>query len=226
MSTEPVRVLIADDHAVLREGLTALLNAQPEFEVVGEACNGRQAIAEAARLKPDVVVLDITMPELGGIEALPQIQAASPESRILVLSMHDDPTYLRAVLAAGASGFVAKQSAGKQLLTGLKEVLEGRAYINVNLHANGLKSVVEGDEKPRQVEVDRSLTKRELEVLALVAEGYTNTEIGGRLGISKKSVDTYRARVSQKLGLKNRAEIVRYALETGLLRSASGGGPG
>ena len=211
-----IRVLIADDHAVLREGLVALIDGQEDLTVVAQASDGLEAIELASEHKPDVIVLDITMPRCGGIRAIDKIREVTPHSRILILTMHDDQTYLRAALAAGAAGYVVKRTAGKQLLAAIREVHEGRSYINVTLSPATLQEVVQekGADGSGQ---SMPLSSRELEVLKLVARGFTNKQIAEQLDVAKKTVDTYRARVAEKLNLHTRADLVRYALETGLL---------
>ena len=211
-----IRVLIADDHAVLREGLAALIDGQSDMEIVAEAADGVEAIEKASLLKPDVVVLDISMPRCGGIRAIDQIREGSPASRILILTMHDDQTYLRAALAAGAAGYVVKRTAGKQLLAAIREVREGRSYINVTLSPETLQGVVH-EKASEDSTSGMALSAREMEVLKLVARGFTNKQIAEQLEVAKKTVDTYRARVAEKLNLHTRADLVRYALETGLL---------
>jgi two-component system, NarL family, response regulator NreC len=212
---EKIRVLIADDHGVLREGIAALIDAQPDMIVVGQASTIKQTVQLARELMPDVILLDLAL--ASGSTAISAVKEASPRARALVLSKSDHNGDLRSVLAAGAAGFVAKHAASDQLLNGIREVHLGRSYVNIKIGERALSEVF--DEGPARRATLSSLTKREREVLKLVAEGFTNSQIGTQLGVSKKSVDTYRARVSHKLGLKNRVDIVRYALEVGLLRS-------
>jgi len=211
-----IRVMIADDHAVLREGLASLINAQPDMLVVSQAADGHEAVEQARRTVPDVAIVDITMPNCGGIAAIERMREASPKTRALVLTMYDDPTHLRAVLAAGGAGYVVKRSAGKQLLTGIREVHAGRLFVNVALAPGALQDILDGGSSEGGP-ARNALSKRELEVLRLVAYGYTNREIAEKLSVSKKTIDTYRVRVSDKLGLKTRADMVRYALDAGLL---------
>jgi two-component system response regulator NreC len=211
-----IRVLIADDHAVLREGLASLINAQPDMEVVAQAADGHEAVSRAEETAPDVAIVDLTMPRCGGIAAIERIREISPKTRALVLTMYDDATHLRSVLAAGGVGYVVKRSAGKQLLTGIREVHAGRSFINVALAPGALKELIESNATPTP-ERRIPLSKRELEVLRLLAHGFTNRQIAERLEVSKKTIDTYRVRVADKLGLRSRAEMVRYALDTGLL---------
>lgn len=215
-----IRVLIADDHAVLREGLASLINAQPDMEVVAQASDGLEAVALAEQSRPDVAIVDITMPRCGGIQAIEQLREVSPDTRSLVLTMYDDPTHLRAVLAAGGIGYIVKRSAGKQLLTGIREVSSGRSFINVALSPGALHELIEaGPGGPPDKRIP--LSRRELEVLRLLAHGFTNKQIAERLNVSKKTIDTYRVRVAEKLSLKTRAEMVRYALDRGLLTASN-----
>jgi DNA-binding NarL/FixJ family response regulator len=210
------RVLIADDHAVFREGLRVLLQAQPDLVVVGEASDGEEAVRKAEQLTPDVIVMDLTMPRCGGIEAINRLRRAQIKARVLVLSMHDDQTYLRAALAAGAAGYVPKRAAAKQLLDAIREVAQHRSFIAVALDDGTLQRVLDEGAARDDAPMNR-LTDREQEVLELVAQGYTHAEIAERLQLSIKTVDTYRQRVGQKLGLRTRAELVRFAIETGAL---------
>jgi two-component system, NarL family, response regulator NreC len=212
-----IKLLIADDHAVLREGLALLIDAQPDMAVVAQAGSGPEAVSEAKKHNPEVVVMDLSMPGGGGLDAVTELRRIMPEIRVVVLSMHDDTSHLRAVLASGASGFIAKHAAGDRLLAAIREVHQGRSSITVKLTDTSLAELF--DRPISRSSTLSDLTKREREVLQLVAEGFSNSQIGLQLGVSKKSVDTYRSRVCQKLGLKNRAELVRYALEVGVLRA-------
>lgn len=212
-----IRVLIADDHAVLREGIASLIDAQSDMEVVAQAADGYEAISKTEQTHPDVAIVDVTMPGCGGISVIEKIRKSTPRTRALVLSMYDDPTYLRAAIAAGSAGYVAKRSAGKQLLTGIREVHAGRSFINIALPPDALQELLHPSDH-NGTDPRIPLSRRELEVLTLLAHGYTNRQIAQKLAVSKKTIDTYRIRVSEKLGLKTRADIVRYALDTGLLR--------
>jgi DNA-binding NarL/FixJ family response regulator len=210
-----IRVVIADDHAVLRSGLAMLLDAEPDMHVVGEAPDGAVALAQVAELIPDVLLLDITMPGMGGLEALHQLQEVAPETRVIVLTMHDDEGYLREAMAAGASGYVLKRAADVELLSAVRAVHRGGTY----LHASHTRALFEEREEPgaQAQETTPVLSAREEQVLHLVALGYTSRQAAERLHLSPKTIDTYRARVMSKLGLDNRAELVRYALSKGLL---------
>ncbi len=213
---EKLTVLLADDHAVLRAGLRALLSAEPDIEVVGEAADGQEAVALAERLRPDVVVMDISMPKMDGLRATRQIVARLPDTKVLVLTMHAEEQYLLQVLEAGGAGYVLKNSADTELLEALRVVHRGQAYLYPSATKMLLEAYRKGD-RPGEAR-ENNLTEREEEVLKLTAEGYSNTEIAGRIYLSPKTVDTYRQRIMEKLGLHHRAELVRYALERGLLR--------
>jgi two-component system response regulator NreC len=212
-----INVILADDHAVLRAGLRALLNAEPDIEVIGEAADGQEAIALAERLHPDVVVMDITMPRMDGLRATRQIAERMPELRVLVRTMHAEEQYLFQVLEAGGAGYVLKNSADTDLIDAIRVVAGGQAYLYPSATRLLLEAYRKGDRGAEQRE--NLLTEREEEVLKLTAEGYSNTEIANRIYLSPKTVDTYRQRIMEKLGLHHRAELVRYALDRGLLRA-------
>lgn len=210
-----ITVLLADDHAVLRAGLRALINAEPDMRVVAEAGNGEEAVRLAKEHRPDVVVMDISMPVKDGLEATREITAALPQTRVLVLTMHAEEQYLLKVLEAGGSGFVLKRSADTELMEAIRTVHRGEAF----LYPSATRLLLEAYRQGEHAEEAESnpLSERESEVLRLTAEGYSNSEIGARLYLSPKTVDTYRQRIMEKLGLHHRAELVRYALESGLL---------
>lgn len=215
---EKIRILLADDHAVLRSGLKALLEMEPDLEVVGEAATGEEAVERVRELKPDVVVMDLSMPGAGGLEATRQIAAMGLDTRILVLTLHAEEEYLLPVLEAGGSGYVTKSSADEELIQAIRTVARGDVFIYpsaARLLLQRYKVVESSKDRPP---VER-LTEREREVLTLTAEGYSSSEIGSRLYISPKTVETYRARIMQKLGLTHRSELVRFALRTGLLKA-------
>jgi DNA-binding NarL/FixJ family response regulator len=211
-----VRVLIADDHAVLRAGLRMLINAQPDLEVVGEADHLKELSAKTAELKPDVLTLDLTMPGGSSVKAIERLREECPHTKVLVLTMHDDPAYLRAVLAAGGSGYVVKTAADTELLTAIRAVARGRTFVDLNLPET--KTMLSPHGVPGTAGPG-ALSPREREVLALLAQGHTNQAIADRLFLSVKTIETYRARIADKLGLRSRADLIRYALETGLLEA-------
>jgi DNA-binding NarL/FixJ family response regulator len=210
-------VLVADDHAVLRSGLRMLIGAQADMEVVGEAADGEEAIQQAQKLRPDVVLMDLTMPGAGGIQAIERVRKAAPETRVLVLTMHDVPAYLRSALGAGASGYVVKRAADSELLSAIRGVHRGRTVLDPALAVQVVERGIV--QRPAPAEAGgplRLLSQREREVLELVARGHTNQQVADRLGLSVKTVETHRARLVEKLGLRSRADLVRYALDAGL----------
>lgn len=215
---ETVRILLVDDHAVLRAGLRALLEAEPGFQVVGEAGTGEEGVRLAGQARPDVVVMDLSMPGMGGLEAVRQIAALNQGTRVLVLTMHGEEEHLLPVLEAGGSGYVTKKSADEELIEAIHTVARGDVFLypsGAKLLLRGLKAKAEpGEEDP----LDR-LTEREREVLSYTVEGFSSSEIGKKLFISPKTVDTYRARIMEKLGLRHRSELVRFALRKGLLKA-------
>jgi DNA-binding NarL/FixJ family response regulator len=209
-----IRLVICDDHALLRSGLQRLLQAEDGFEVVGEAASADEAIQHVAATRPDILLLDLVMPGRSGIEAMPELLAAAPTTRVLVLSMQDDPTYVRRAFAAGASGYLLKEAADAELVQALRDVAAGRRYVHPLLGAR--LAAAEG-ETERHGGVD-PLSDREHEVLRLLALGHTNQEIATMLFISVRTAETHRAHIMRKLRISTRAEIVRYALATGHLR--------
>jgi two-component system response regulator NreC len=208
-----VRVLIVDDHAVVRSGLRLLLAAEEGIEPVGEAGNARDGVFQARALKPDVILLDVVMPDQTGIEVLPQLTHENPQAKVLVLSMQDDPHYVREAFAAGASGYVLKEAADAEVVDAIREVARGGRYVHPELGARLVAAEV--DERRR--EADDPLSEREREVLRLLALGHTNQEIAKMLYISVRTAETHRAHIMQKLGLQTRAELVRHAIDRGLL---------
>lgn len=211
---DKIKVVLADDHAVLRSGLRALLNAEADIEVIGEAGNGEEAVRLTLQLTPDVLVLDLNMPGLGGLDAMKGIKSADSNTKILVLTMYSEERYLFQVLQMGGAGYVLKSSADIDLLEAIRIVQGGGVYLYpaaTKLLLRGYLTRRDDDEKTS------SLSDREEEVLRLTAEGYTSLEIGEKLVISAKTVDTYRSRIMEKLGFHHRSELVRYALKHGLL---------
>ena len=209
------RIVIADDHNVLREGLAVLLDSQTDLSVVGQASDGYEAISKTRELRPDVLIIDLSMPNCGGIEALQVIKSECPNVRCLVLTMHDDQAFLQAVLDAGGLGYVTKEAVKQELIIAVRQVARGRQYISV--------STDEGDKTQadyrKQMRLSaKGLSARERQVLSSVARGYTNKQIAEQLGVSKASVEQYRLRLSRKLGAKSRVDLVDYALQAGLLQ--------
>ena len=206
-----IRILLADDHSVLRAGLRALIHSQPGMEVVAEAADGAEAARKAGETQPDLALMDLTMPGMSGIAAIERLRQASPRTRVLVLTVHDDVGYARAAIEAGAAGYVTKDMEAPEILTAIRAVSRGRTFV---AHAPGVarsQNAGAGDTAAER------LSERERQVLELVARGHTNREVAERLALSVKTVETYRARLSDKLGLRSRAELVRFAAETGLL---------
>jgi DNA-binding NarL/FixJ family response regulator len=210
-----IRVLVVDDHAVVRSGLRRLLDSEPDIETVGEAANADRAVFEAMETKPDVVLMDLVMPEKGGIEGMPAVLQVVPDAKVLVLSMQDDPRYVRAAFEAGASGYVLKEAADTEVVAAIRSVASGERYVHPALGAKLVSA--EADER-RRAEQD-PLSEREREVLRLLALGHTNQEIAEQLYISVRTAETHRAHIMQKLGFSSRAELVRYAIAHGLLDS-------
>lgn len=216
--THNIRVLIADDHAILRSGLTMLVNAQADMEVVAQAPDGERAIRAARETKPDVALLDLTMPRVGGMRALQEIVRTCRQTRVLVLTMHHDPAYLRSVLAAGASGYVLKRSVDAELLAAIRAVHRGGTFVDPSLADVLVQDVLaKGAAKARPKRKVSILSDRELQVLSLVAQGYSSPQIAKEIFVSVKTVETYRSRIAEKLGLRTRRDVVRYAVQMGLL---------
>jgi len=211
-----IRVLIVDDHAVVRSGLHLLLDAEDDIEVVGEAGDVRTAVFETREHKPDVVLMDVVMPGQSGIEGVPLVLKEAPEAQVLVLSMQDDPRYVREAFAAGAAGYVLKEAADTEVVSAVREVAGGGRYVHPALGARLVAA--EADARARQ-EAD-PLSDREREVMRLLALGHTNQEIAQMLFISVRTAETHRAHIMQKLRLGSRAELVRYALDNGLIETA------
>ncbi len=208
-----IRVLVVDDHAVVRSGLRRLLDAESDIETVGEAPNADRAVFEAMESRPDVVLMDLVMPEKGGIEGMPPLLEAVPEAKVLVLSMQDDPRYVREAFEAGASGYVLKEAADTEVVAAVRAVAAGERYVHPAL---GARMIAAQAEERRRAEED-PLSEREREVLRLLALGHTNHEIAKMLYISVRTAETHRAHIMQKLRLSSRAELVRYALSQGLI---------
>jgi two-component system response regulator NreC len=212
-----ISIVVVDDHAVVRSGLRLLLDAQDDIEVVGDAGNAKDAIFRARALKPDVMLLDVVMPGESGIDVLPQLLKESPETKVLVLSMQDDPSYVREAFAAGASGYVLKEAADEEVVAAVREVAGGGRYVHPALGAR----LIDADAAERAAAEADPLSEREREVLRLLALGHTNQEIAQRLYISVRTAESHRAHIMQKLRLTTRAELVRYALSHGLVREQS-----
>lgn len=210
-----IRVLLVDDHTIFREGVRALLAGYPDIEVVGEASDGRQAIDRVLELEPDVVLMDIAMPGLGGLEATLEIRKLKPESRVLILTQYDNREYVFPILKAGAAGYVLKRAAGTDLVSAIRAVSEGGSF----LYPTVAKAVLERYMTPGEVPEDPydTLSDREKQVLRLVAQGRTNKEIADLLSLSVKTVMGHRANLMEKLDIHNRTELVKYAIRHGLV---------
>lgn len=212
-------MLIADDHAVLRAGLRLLINAQSDMEAVGEAADGRETVRRAQATAPDVVLLDLSMPGAPSAQTIRELARLAPSPRVLVLTMHDDQASMQAALQAGASGYIVKQAADVELLMAIRLVHRGRTFVNLTRPGEGGE-----DHQIRQVSRDSPatghltpLSRREAEVLRLLAQGHTNQEAADRLAVSVKTIETHRRRLSDKLGLRSRAELFRFAVQVGLI---------
>ena len=208
-------VFLADDHSLVREGLRLLINAQPDLQVVGEASDGQDAWRRVRELRPNIVVMDVSMPELSGAQATERIRASCSETKVLAVSAYQDEAHVRQLLAAGASGYVLKKAASQELVNAIRVVMGGGVYLDPSIAGQ----IVDGYVNPLTGEVgDGNLSPREMEVLMQVAWGHTNMEIAAKLHLSVKTIEGHKAKIGEKLGLSSRAEIVRYALRRGWLR--------
>ena len=206
--TNKLRILLADDHATVREGLGMILNAQPDMQVVGTVSEGQAAIAEAERIRPDVVIMDISMPGVNGLDATTQLMRRMPAARVLTLTRHTDLSYMRQLMTAGAAGYVLKQSPAETLLNAVRAVAGGRTFIDQTIKP---AAEAAAEEVPARAPA-RPLSAREIEVMRLIAWGATNKEIAQKLGLSVKTVEAHKANGMRKLGMRSRVDIVRYAV--------------
>jgi DNA-binding NarL/FixJ family response regulator len=213
----PLRILMVDDHPVVLAGLKALVGADPDFTIVGEARDGRTALRLAAQLMPDVVVLDISLPEMNGIELAAALRTERPECRVLVLTVHEERAYLRQLLEMGVGGYLLKRSAADELPRAIRAVAAGGMYLDPAIAGKVVGGLGRGRSQPQPGE-SVELSDRETDVLRMVASGHSNKAISSRLNISVKTVETYKARAMEKLGFHSRVELVRYAAEQGWLR--------
>jgi DNA-binding NarL/FixJ family response regulator len=210
--TRKTRILLADDHAVVRQGFGRILAAQSDMEIVGEAGNGREAVEMAEKLKPEVVVMDVSMPELNGIEATRRLVKSLPYTRVLALSMHKDSVYVREILRAGARGYLLKDSSDQDLIAAVRSLAKGEGYISP-----AVSGAVLADYRQHVTDPIDLLTSREREVLQMIAEGQTNKDIAGKLNLSVYTVDAHRGRIMEKLNLHSAGEMVRFAMRNGLI---------
>lgn len=208
------KVLLVDDHAIVRMGVRALLDEAQDFDVVGEASSGRDAITQAERLRPDLVLMDIGLPDMNGLEAMALIKQAAPEMRVVVLTMHEDEDYFFRAIQAGAVGYVVKAGGAEHVMLALRAVNEGGVYLYPSL----AKALVADHLREQENPLVKSLSERELEVLRLIGDGLVNKEIASTLGITIATAQTYRTRIMEKLGLHTVAELIRYAIRKGIIR--------
>ncbi len=213
-----IRVLIADDHAIVREGVRALLALSEDIAVVGEAADGREAIEAARRLRPDIILLDIAMPGLGGLEATVEIRKENPDAKILVLSQYDDREYVRRFLKLGVSGYVLKKAAGSDLTAAIRAAHRGGLVLDPEVAREAVRDESADTAGPRDADPYEGLTDREKQVLKLVAEGRTNKEVAEMLAISVKTAMSHREHIMEKLGLHSRTELIKFALRKGVIR--------
>jgi len=215
--TQKIRVLLVDDHMIVRVGLKALINAEPDMEVIGEAENGAEGVAAAVALRPDVVVMDISMPVMDGLEATRRIRQERPEVQVLILTVHAHEKYLFPVLKAGAAGYVLKSTVDTELLDAIRTVARGGAFLYPSATRMLLEDYISQVNSGVAPDAYENLSEREREVLKLLALGYTAAQIGEKLALSPKTVETYRTRIMEKLNLSSRPDLVQYALKRGLL---------
>lgn len=214
----PIRILIADDHGVIRAGLQALFNAEADMEVIGEAADGHQAIQLAQTLQPDVILIDVSMPGLGGVELAQRLKAVLPGAHLLILTVHEDDGLLREAIEAGASGYIVKRAIGSELIDAVRTISMGNIYVHPTMTRALLRDIYpEPEEESSDGSPLETLTPRETEVLSFIAQGYTNRQIAQHLGISVRTVEGHRANLVDKLGLQSRVDLMRYAKEYGLL---------
>ncbi|MCB0195223.1 MAG: response regulator transcription factor [Anaerolineae bacterium] len=214
-----IRLLIADDHGVIRAGLQALFNAEPDLLVVGEAADGFNTLQLAQKLEPDVILVDVSMPGMGGVELIQYIKEVLPQAHTLILTVHEDEGLLREAIEAGASGYIVKRAIGSELIDAIRTVNMGNLYIHPTMTRALLKDIYAEppSEEPSDESLVNTLTPREVEVLGFIAQGYTNRQIATDLGISVRTVEGHRANLVDKLGLQSRVDLMRYAKEFGLL---------
>lgn len=214
---EKVRIVLAEDHTILREGLRALLTADPDFEIIGEAADGREAVRFVEKQIPDLILMDLSMPRMTGMDAIREIKKRYPQTKIIALTVHKTEEYLRTTLQAGADGYVLKDATHNELLMAIHNVLKGKTYLSPGVSGRVIEGYLEGKESQMSESTLGLLSQREREVLKLIAEGYKNKEIATDLCISLKTVEKHRANLMKKLDLHNAAALTAYAIEHGLV---------
>jgi DNA-binding NarL/FixJ family response regulator len=212
------RVLIADDHAMMREGIIAFLKYYDDVEIVGEASNGLDAIEKAEKLKPNVIIMDISMPELGGIEATVEIKKRQPDIKVLILSQYDDKEYVSRLLKAGVSGYLLKQAVGTDLITAIRAVAKGESYLYSSIATKVIDGYLGKSGEMAVEDPYEKLTDREKQVLKLIAEGHSHKEVAGLLDISAKTVIAHQTNISEKLDLHSRAALIKFAITKGIIK--------
>jgi DNA-binding NarL/FixJ family response regulator len=214
---QKVRIVIAEDHTILREGLKSLLSSNPDFEIIGEAEDGREAIRCVEKFKPDLILMDLSMPRINGLDAIKEIKKRFSETKILVLTVHKTEEYILATLKSGADGYILKDSTHAELVLAVKNVLSGKHYISPGISEKVIEGYLEGKKTLKRKSSWETLTQREREILKLIAEGYKNKEIGDYLCISPKTVEKHRANLMEKLDLHNIQALTTFAIEKGLV---------
>ena len=215
------RVLVADDHTILRQGLRAILESEPNIEVVGEAADGREAVRKAATLEPDVVIMDVSMPRMNGLEATARIVKDNPAIRVVALSMHNSEEYVCSLLKAGARGYVLKESVSSDLVESIHAVVNGGTYLHASISTRVVERYLRRPQARSRTRLIDVLTPREREILQLIAEGHTNKEIAGLLVLSVKTIENHRTRIMDKLEIHNVAGLTRYAIDRGIASASS-----
>lgn len=211
------RVLIAENHTIVRDGLSSILSSEPDLEIVGEIEDGIQAVKSAAKLQPDLILMDLSMPRMNGLEATQEIRKTDPDIKILILTVHKDDEHILASLKAGANGYVLKEARRSELLSAMRYVLEGKYYLSPGVSEIIVSGYLDGQQKSNSLSMWDTLTKREREIIKLIAEGYKNREIADHLYISVKTVEKHRANLMQKLNLHNSVELTVFAVKKGLI---------
>jgi DNA-binding NarL/FixJ family response regulator len=214
-----LRIFLVDDHAMLREGLALLIDAQPDMEVVGQSADGRTVLQQTLQCEPNVVIMDLSMPGMGGAQTTAQLRQACPDVQVVALTRHSEPGYVRQMLQAGAHGYVLKQAVGAQLLDAIRAVAAGGTYLDTSLADRVIHGFVRAQTASGELSLP-DLSERETDVVRLIALGYSNKEIATQLSLSVKTIDTYKVRAMEKLGLHSRAALVRYAIQRGWLEQA------